>query len=86
LVVFFFCHQGDDVDKEEVYTDSSAFLKVCQRISLVTNLLYICPPEKYSINALMHICQPMPNSNESAFCRLLKTDLYRRGWAGGTSE
>src|SRR6218665_1944848 len=21
-------------------------------------------------------------NNESAFCRLLKTDLYRRGWAG----
>ena len=28
----------------------------------------------------------LPKSNESAFCRLLKTDLYRRGWAGGASE
>ena len=24
----------------------------------------------------------LPKSNESAFCTLLKTDLYRRGWAG----
>src|SRR6218665_1782369 len=24
----------------------------------------------------------LPKNNESAFCRLLKTDLYRRGWAG----
>ena len=23
----------------------------------------------------------LPKNNESAFCRLLKTDLYRRGWA-----
>ena len=28
----------------------------------------------------------LPKNNESAFCRLLKTDLYRRGWAGGASE
>src|SRR6218665_2317327 len=28
----------------------------------------------------------LPKNNESAFCRLLKTDLYRRGWAGGDSE
>ena len=27
----------------------------------------------------------LPKNNESAFCRLLKTDLYRRGWAGGAS-
>ena len=25
-------------------------------------------------------------NNESSFCRLLKTDLFRRGWAGGASE
>jgi len=24
----------------------------------------------------------LPKNNESEFCRLLKTDLYRRGWAG----
>jgi len=24
-------------------------------------------------------------NNESVFYRLLKTDLYRRGWAGGAS-
>src|SRR6218665_1416574 len=24
----------------------------------------------------------LPKSNESAFCTLLKTDLYHRGWAG----
>ena len=28
----------------------------------------------------------LPKNNESAFCRLLKTDLYRRGWAGGAPE
>ena len=28
----------------------------------------------------------LPKNNENAFCRLLKTDLYCRGWAGGTSE
>ena len=28
----------------------------------------------------------LPKNNESAFCRLLKTDLYRRGWAGGAFE
>ena len=28
----------------------------------------------------------LPKNNESAFCRLLKTDLYRRGCAGGASE
>jgi len=28
----------------------------------------------------------LPKNYESAFCRLLKTDLYRRGWAGGASE
>ena len=28
----------------------------------------------------------LPKNNESAFCRLLKTHLYRRGWAGGASE
>src|SRR6218665_1448613 len=28
----------------------------------------------------------LPKNNESAFWRLLKTDLYRRGWAGGASE
>ena len=28
----------------------------------------------------------LPKTNESAFCRLLKTDLYRRVWAGGASE
>ena len=28
----------------------------------------------------------LPKNDESAFCRLLKTDLYRRGWAGGASE
>jgi len=28
----------------------------------------------------------LPKNNESAFCRLLNTDLYRRGWAGGASE
>ena len=28
----------------------------------------------------------MPKINESAFCRLLKTGLYRCGWDGGTSE
>src|SRR6218665_3343937 len=28
----------------------------------------------------------LPKNNESSFCRLLKTDLYRRGWAGGASE
>src|SRR6218665_1313815 len=25
----------------------------------------------------------LPKSNESTFCRLLKTDLYRLGWTGG---
>jgi len=29
---------------------------------------------------------PTSKSNESAFCRLLKTDLYRRGWAEGFSD
>jgi len=28
----------------------------------------------------------LPKNNKSAFCRLLNTDLYRRGWAGGASE
>ena len=28
----------------------------------------------------------LPNNNESVFYRLLKTDLYRRGSAGGASE
>src|SRR6218665_3545231 len=28
----------------------------------------------------------LPKSNESAFCRLLKTDMYCRSWAGGASE
>src|SRR6218665_1889704 len=27
----------------------------------------------------------LPKNNESAFCRLFKTDLYCRGWAGGAS-
>jgi len=27
-----------------------------------------------------------PKDNESAFYRLLKTDLYHRGWVGGASE
>ena len=25
----------------------------------------------------------LPKNNESVFCRLLETDLYRRDWAGG---
>ena len=28
----------------------------------------------------------LPKNNEIAFCRLLKTDLYRSGWAGGATE
>src|SRR6218665_129045 len=28
----------------------------------------------------------LPKNNESVFYRLLKTDLYRRGWAGGAFE
>ena len=29
----------------------------------------------------------MPTNNESVFCRLLKTDLYRRDWAAeGAAE
>ena len=33
----------------------------------------------------LEICL-LPKNNESVFCRLLKTDLYRRGWARGASE
>jgi len=32
----------------------------------------------------LEICL-QPKNIESAFCRLFKTDLYRHGWAGGTS-
>ena len=28
----------------------------------------------------------LPKNNESAFCRLIKIDLYRPGWDGGASE
>src|SRR6218665_86858 len=33
----------------------------------------------------LEICL-LPKNNGSAFCRLLKTDLYGRGWAGGAAE
>ena len=35
---------------------------------------------------LCHTIRILSKNNESSFCRLLKTDLYRRGWAGGASE
>ena len=46
-----------------------------------------CAPVSFSSPPLGHLCASSThNYNESAFCRLLKTDLYRRGWAGGASE
>ena len=37
-------------------------------------------------NGLLLEIRILPKDNESAFCRLLKNDLYRRGWPGGASE
>jgi len=41
---------------------------------------------KYLGNGLPLEIRILSKNNESAFFRLLKTDLYRRGWAGGASE
>ena len=37
-------------------------------------------------NGLLLEVRVLLENNESVFYRLLNTDLYRRGWAGGASE
>src|SRR6218665_3839695 len=54
------------------------------QLGSVAHSLSIVGPSTW--NGLPLELRILPKNNESAFCKLHKTDLYRRGWAGGASE
>src|SRR6218665_158803 len=61
------------------------------RVSLLIRNTILSSNQQYSYRSFetvfhLSLLRVLPKNNESAFCRLLKTDLYRRGWAGGASE
>ena len=85
---------ASSVDRYQFYLDAEPFVPLllasywCLVLKLqlgsVAHSLSIVGPSTW--NGLPLEIRILPKNNESAFCKLHKTDLYRRGWAGGASE
>ena len=81
---------ASSVDQYLVYLDGEPFVPLLLASYLVPRAttatrqrfaLSIVGPSTW--NELPLEIRLLPKNNDSAMCRLLKTALYRRGWAGG---